>query len=184
MEIRDVGADELTELELASETVFSGCLLHVRSDRVRLPDGMEARREYIRHPGAVVIVAVDEDGRLIFERQFRYPLRASFVELPAGKLEPGEDSLVCARRELLEETGYQATHWEYRGVMHPCIGYSDERIEIFFARGLSQHGRQLDEGEFLEVFSLSRAQVEEGIANGEITDGKTIVAFYRCLELL
>lgn len=184
MDSPGLAADEVTELELDSEVVFSGCLLHVRRDRVLLPDGNEASREYICHPGAVVIVAVDEAGRLIFERQFRYPLRTGFLELPAGKLDPDEDPLACARRELLEETGYQATHWEYRGVMHPCIGYSDERIEIFFARGLSQHGRRLDEGEFLDVLSLSRAQVEEGIASGLITDGKTIVAFYRCLELL
>jgi len=113
----------LIESEITSESVFKGCLLNVRKDSVRLPDGKESVREYIVHPGAVVILAFLPNGNLLFERQFRYPLRRVFLELPAGKIDPGEAILDTARRELREETGYEASDWEYLGVMHPCIGY-------------------------------------------------------------
>ncbi len=176
--------DPLEEVELSSEPVFDGVLLKVRRDRVRLPDGSESGREYIRHPGAVVVVAVLPDGQLLFERQFRYPLRRAFVELPAGKIDAGEDILSCARRELREETGYEADDWRYIGVMHPCIGYSDERIEIFLARGLRHVGHAWDDGEFLEVLTLSLEAAEAAIHAGEITDGKTITALYRTLPFL
>lgn len=178
------GDDPLAELTLASEPVFRGRLLDVRRDRVRLPDGGEAVREYIRHPGAVVIVAMLDDGRLLFERQFRYPLRRSFLEFPAGKLDGDEDLLECARRELREETGYAAREWTHVGVMHPCIGYSDERIEIFLAFGLQSGERALDDGEFLEVVSFDIDEVERMIAAGEITDAKSIAAFHRTLPQL
>ncbi|THF66922.1 NUDIX hydrolase [Pseudothauera nasutitermitis] len=179
-----LGADPLEEVELASELVFDGRLLKVRRDRVRLPDGAEGGREYIRHPGAVAIVAQLPDGALVFERQFRYPLRRAFLEIPAGKLDAGEEPLACARRELREEAGYEASDWYYLGVMHPCIGYSDERIELFLARGLTQVGNALDEGEFLELLSLSPAEAEAAVHDGRITDGKTISALFRALPLL
>lgn len=171
--------DSLEETPLSSEAVFDGTLLKVFRDRVLLPNGVQGAREYIRHPGAVVIVAVMPDGRLLFERQFRYPLHRSFLELPAGKIDPGEDILACARRELREETGYEAAQWQYLGVMHPCIGYSDERIEMFLARGLQFAGQELDEEEFIEILSLSPAEAESAVHAGEITDGKTVTALFR-----
>jgi ADP-ribose pyrophosphatase len=178
------GTEPLQETTLDSELVFDGALLKVHRDRVRLPDGGESRREYIRHPGAVVIVATLPDGRLIFERQFRYPLRRAFLELPAGNIDAGEPILACAQRELREETGYVAAEWRHLGVMHPCIGYSDERIEIFFATGLSHVGHEWDHGEFLELLTLSVEEAETSIHQGTITDGKTIVALFRTLPLL
>ncbi|ATE60277.1 NUDIX domain-containing protein [Thauera sinica] len=176
--------DPLHEAEIDSESVFEGALLKVRRDRVQLPDGTLAYREYIRHPGAVVIVACLGDGRLIFERQFRYPLRRAFLELPAGKIDPGEDIAGCARRELREETGYEAERWHHLGVMHPCIGYSDERIEIFLAKDLRHVGHAWDEGEFLEVHLLGVDEAVTAVHDGRITDGKTIAALFRALPLL
>lgn len=178
------GKDPLSEQALGSEQVFEGVLLKVWRDRVRLPSGGESVREYIRHPGAVVVVARLDDGRLLFERQFRYPLGRAFLELPAGKIDPGEDILDCARRELREETGYEAADWRHVGVMHPCIGYSDERIEIFIAQGLKHVGHAWDEGEFLELLSLPVEAVEASIHAGEITDAKTITAFFRALPFI
>lgn len=174
----------LAETRLSGEQVFDGGLLKVYRDTVRLPDGGSATREYIKHPGAVVIVAVLPDGKLIFERQFRYPLDRVFLELPAGKLDPDETILACAQRELLEETGYRADHWQHLGVMHPCIGYSDERIEIFFARDLHFEGQKLDDGEFLEIVSMNHAEVEAAVMAGKITDGKTISALFVARALL
>ena len=161
---------------MAGEEVFSGGLLRVRRDTVRLPDGKQAVREFVCHPGAVVMIAELPNGKLLFERQFRYPLDSVFLELPAGKIHPGEDILLTARRELQEETGYVAEHWHHLGLIHPCIGYSDERIEIFFARGLSHVGHALDDGEFLEVHELDLAEALDAVRDGRLTDGKSVAA--------
>jgi len=164
----------VTEEFLEGELVFSGRLLKVHRDRVRLPDGSEGVREYIRHPGAVAIVALFADGRVLLERQFRYPLGRAFIEIPAGKLEPGENHLATAKRELLEETGYVAAEWRRLGLIHNAIGYSDEGIEIWLARDLELRRQQLAEGEFLEVFSLPLAEAQAMARDGRITDVKTI----------
>ena len=169
----------LIETTIQSERVFEGALLKVNRDEVRLPNGKISIREYITHPGAVVVMAFLDNGNLLFERQFRYPLRQVFLELPAGKIDCGEDILSTAQRELLEETGYVASDWRYIGRMHPCIGYADERIEIFSAHGLHLAGeKQLDHNEFLDVLEISPAQAKRAVWEGEITDAKTIAALY------
>jgi ADP-ribose pyrophosphatase len=165
---------DLGETFLEGEVVFSGRLLKVHRDRVRLPDGGEAVREYIRHPGAVAIVALFDDGRVLLERQHRYPLARDFIEIPAGKLEPGEDHLETGKRELLEETGYVAREWRKLGLIHNAIGYSDEGIEIWLARGLERREQRLAEGEFLEVLALPLAEAQAMARDGRITDVKTI----------
>ena len=164
----------LIETRVASQELLRGNFLHAMRDTVRLPDGKEASREYVIHPGAVMVVAELPDGRLVLERQFRYPVKAVMVEFPAGKLDPGEDSLACARRELLEETGYTARQWARAGVLHPVISYSTEFIDIWFARELTAGERQLDAGEFLDVFSASADELLQWCRDGRVTDAKTL----------
>ena len=170
----------LIEAKLSSEELFKGHLLHAFCDKVTLPDGSVAIREYVRHPGAVMIVPLLEDElgqiRVVLERQFRYPVGRVMIEFPAGKLDPGESTLVCAQRELLEETGYSATEWARAGVLHPVISYSTEFIDIFFARGLTLGARQLDQGEFLDVFSASPNELMQWCRDGQVTDAKTLTA--------
>ncbi|HNO62194.1 MAG TPA: NUDIX hydrolase [Plasticicumulans sp.] len=175
----------LHEEKLESQQVFKGVLLDVRKDRVRLPNGGESVREYVVHPGAVVIVAVLDDGRLLFENQFRYPLQRDFLELPAGKIDAGEAIETTARRELLEETGYVAGEWRHLGVMHPCIGYSDERIEIFLACGLKKVAEpSLDHNEFLDVLTLGLDEAVAAVRDGRITDAKTVTALFWAEKIL
>ena len=164
----------LIETRVASQELLRGHFLHAMRDTVRLPDGQEASREYFIHPGSVMVVAELPDGRLVLERQFRYPVQSVMVEFPAGKLDPGEDSLACAKRELLEETGYTARHWARAGVLHPVISYSTEFIDIWFARELTAGERQLDAGEFLDVFSASADELLQWCRDGRITDAKTL----------
>jgi ADP-ribose pyrophosphatase len=169
----------LAETTIESSQVFRGKLLDVRLDRVRLPDASEATREYVKHQGAVVVIPVLDGGELLFERQFRYPLGCAMIEFPAGKIDPGELVETTARRELLEETGFVAGEWRHLGVMHPCVGYSDERIEIFLARGLARQGGQnLDHGEFIDVLELTLEEAVAAVRDGEITDAKTITALF------
>ncbi len=168
--------EHLIERRIAGDEVYSGHFLKVQRDRVQLPDGRESAREYIRHPGAVMIVPLLDDGRLLLERQYRYPMGRVMLEFPAGKLDAGEDLLACAQRELSEETGYHATEWAYAGVLHNAIAYSDEGIHIFFARGLTQGAQHLDEGEFLELVTHTEAELDQLARQGELTDAKTLIA--------
>jgi ADP-ribose pyrophosphatase len=156
--------------------VYDGALLKVRRDRVRLPDGSEGMREYIRHPGAVAVVPLFDDGSVLLERQFRYPHRREFIEIPAGKLEAGEPPLETAKRELLEETGYMAAQWSRLGVIHTAIAYTDEAIELFVAQNLTKAERRLDQGEFLECFSVAFDDALDMVRQGRITDCKSVSA--------
>ena len=170
----------LIEVKLSSDELFKGHFLHAFRDAVKLPDGAAASREYVVHPGAVMIIPLIEDvsGELlvVLERQFRYPVGQVMIEFPAGKLDPGEDSQVCAQRELQEETGYTATEWARAGVLHPVISYSTEFIDIWFARGLTPGERHLDQGEFLDVFTATPAQLLQWCRDGQVTDAKTLTA--------
>jgi ADP-ribose pyrophosphatase len=166
---------DLTEHFESGGLVFDGQLLKVYRDTVRLPDGTHGTREYIRHPGAVAMVALFEDGTVLLERQYRYPGRREFIEIPAGKLEPGEPHLETARRELLEETGYVAAEWTRLGVIHTSIGYADETIELFLARKLTKQEARLDAGEFLEVLRIPFTEAVAMIRDGRISDSKSVI---------
>ena len=171
-EDRDAG---LREVRLDGREVYRGGFLKVQRDQVRLPDGREAFREYIRHPGAVMVVPLLDDDHLLLERQYRYPMGRVMLEFPAGKLDPHESPLACAIRELREETGYSAAQWAYAGVLHNAIAYSDEGIHIFFARHLSAGPAQLDAGEFVECLRMTVDALDEACRVGEVTDAKTLI---------
>jgi len=175
---------DLSERRISSRLVYDGRLLKVRSDTVRLPDGASAEREYIAHPGAVAVLAVTGAGELVMERQFRYPLGRDMIEIPAGKIDPGEDPLATAKRELQEETGYTAAEWTHVATINIAIAYSDEHIEIYLAKGLKQEKARLDDEEFLEVFTLPLATAVDWVREGRITDAKTVSCLFWAEKVL
>jgi len=169
---------QLTETRIDGEIAYDGGFLKLARDQVRLPNDAVTFREYIRHPGAVVILPMLDDGRVLLERQFRYPLNRVFIEFPAGKIDPGEDHLACAKRELQEETGYTATDWQFVTTIHNAIAYSDEHLDLYLARGVTAGPRQLDDGEFLETFSSTVPELLDMVRSGQITDVKTIIGAF------
>ena len=179
-----MGSDvHLRETTLGRAELLNGHFLHVVRDAVRLPSGRDATREYVLHPGAVMVIGLLDDGQLVLERQYRHPMQRVMIEFPAGKLDAGEGSLACARRELLEETGYSAREWAFAGRLAPTIAYSNELIDIWFARGLSLGERRLDEGEFLDVITATPAQLNAWCRSGEVVDGKTLVGALWLLQV-
>jgi ADP-ribose pyrophosphatase len=170
--------DHLKETQIDSARAYDGHFIKVQCDTIRLPDGKMAKREYIRHPGAVVILPILDDGRVLLERQFRYPLHQVFIEFPAGKIDPHEDPLDCAKRELQEETGYTASEWRYVCTIHNAIAYSDEYLDIYLARGLTAGQSSLDDGEFLETFAATLPEMLQWTREGKITDVKTVIGTF------
>lgn len=179
-----MSARDLKESKLESETIFEGRLLHVLRDRVRLPNGKESTREYILHPGAVIIIPVLRDDVLVMEKQYRYAPDAVFYELPAGKVDPGEDYQNTAERELLEETGYRAGRLDFLCHIHPAIGYADERMGLYLARDLEYVGHSLDEDEFLEIVEVTLDEALEMVRQDKITDAKTMVGLFWAEKVL
>ena len=165
----------LAEETLDSRVAFEGVFLRLYVDRVRSADGHIGTREYLRHPGAVMIIPLLPDGHVVLERQFRYPLKQTAIEFPAGKIDAGESPLACGQRELLEETGYRAGQWSYLGGLHNAIAYSDEKIEMFLAEDLTHQGATLDAGETLEVFTTHWQQLLQWVRDGVVTDVKTML---------
>ena len=172
------GDTHLREERISGEDIYGGIFLNMKRDKVSLPDGGEAVREYLTHPGAVAVLAILDDGRVLLERQYRYPIAKACIEIPAGKLEIGEDPLLCAKRELEEETGYTATKWSYIRRIHPVISYSTEFIDIYLAEGLMPGKSHLDAEEFLDVFAAPLEQLLAWVEDGEITDVKTTISTY------
>ncbi|MBN3758735.1 NUDIX hydrolase [Paraburkholderia sp. Tr-20389] len=174
----------LKETCITSEVAYQGPFMTVKYDTVRLPDGKQATREYVKHPGAVMVIPLFDDGRVLMESQYRYAMGKVMYEYPAGKLDPNEDSLTCAKRELLEETGYTAREYIYLTRVHPIISYSTEFIDIYVARGLTAGERKLDDGEFLETFIAKLSDVSEWVRTGQLSDVKTIIGTFWLEKLL
>lgn len=170
---------DLTEHPLDSAPAWSGRFLQVRCDRVRLPDGSESTREYVVHPGAAAMVPIFPDERILIERQYRYPVRATFTEIPAGKIDAGETAIETAQRELREETGYSAREWAYLTRLHPAIGFATEVMDVFLCRDLDHTGQELDDEEFVEIELVTLGWLIDELRAGRLSDVKTqVVTFW------
>jgi ADP-ribose pyrophosphatase len=176
--------EHLKETQVDTEVAYEGHFLKVQKDTIRLPDGKTTKREYIKHPGAVVVLPLFDDGTILLERQFRYPLQDVFIEYPAGKIDPNEDPMECAKRELQEETGYTAKNWNFICTIHNAIAYSDEHLEIFLATGLTAGESKLDEGEFLETFKATVPEMLQWIREGKVSDVKTVIGTFWLEKIL
>lgn len=176
--------DELKEQKLSSTEIYDGVLLHVYSDEVRLPNGETSIREWIKHPGASAVVPIFDDGDVMLIKQFRYPLRKVFYEVPAGKIDSGENPEKTAARELKEETGITFNDLISLGDYHPTIGYSDEIIHLYLARNVKLTDNQADDDEFIIPEKIPFSEATEMAYSGKITDGKTIAALLRSQHFL
>ena len=170
--------DNLKETRIDGEMVYDGHFLKVQRDNIELPNGKRTKREFILHPGAVVILPLLDDGTVLMERQFRYPLHDVFIEFPAGKIDQGEDPLLAAKRELEEETGYTGGEWQFVTKIHNAIAYSDEHLDLYLARGLTAGPQKLDDGEFLETFTATIDELLAWVREGKITDVKTVIGIF------
>ncbi len=180
----DAADAHLREQRLGSQTLLQGGFLEIRRDDVRLPDGRTTTREYVRHGGAVAVVAVHDDGRLVVVRQYRYPLAKVLLEIPAGKRDRGEKQIDCAVRELREETGFAAAEWAYGGEIHNAAAYSTESIWLWFARGLQPGAAQLDDGEFVETLAMAVDELDALDAADRLPDAKTVVGLHWWRQVL
>ena len=167
----------LIEKKRKSETIFDGCLLHVKRDTVELPNGKEAVREWIRHPGASSVIPLLQDGRVILVRQYRYPVERVTLEVPAGKLDaPDEDPLLCAKRELAEETGYTAGKITKLTTIATTVGFSNEYIHLYAAEDLVPGKQHTDEDEFINVVKIPLQEAVDMAQDGRIFDAKSVVS--------
>lgn len=177
--------ERLAEVQISSEDIFDGHILHVKKDGVKLPNGNTSTREIIRHVGAVCVIPITDDMEAIVERQFRYPINMVITEVPAGKLDSfSEDRLKAAMRELREETGYQADEWIDMGIYYPAAAYSDEKITMYMAKGLHKGEQDLDADEFLDVLKVPLKDLVDDVVNGIITDGKSQVCILKAARIL
>ena len=176
---------DLIETKINSENIYDGTLLHVKKDKVELPNGDISYREWIKHPGASAVIPVTDNNEIILVRQYRYPIQALTMEIPAGKLDvAGEDPLECAKRELEEETGYSAQEYQFLTKLATTVGFSDEFIYIYAARGLKAGQQHTDEDEFINVVTVPLAKAVEMVHSGEILDGKSVVAILMLQNML
>lgn len=168
----------LFEKVLSSRQIFKGRFLKVEQDEVQAPDGRTYVREYILHPGAALVIPLLPNGNVVMVHQYRHAVKQVFLEFPAGKRDRGEDSLLTAHRELTEETGYKASEMHFLTTIHPVIGYSNEHIDLFLAKGLLKTEQNLDQGEFLELTEVEPAELLRQVLAGKVSDVKTQIGAF------